>query len=374
MQRRQLIASTAGAIATAGASMLAAPAGAQQTPVANAAQGGNPQSVPAHLQNSSSGPFATQPWGDRQQIAGSRYAIERVTYKSHGTDIVGNAFVPAGSGRKPAIVVIGPVAYVKEQSPMQYASRLVREGYIALAFDPRYHGESGGEPRRLESRRAKVEDLRASIDYLIQRPDVDAQKIHVLGVCQGVNWAIEASTLDPRVKALGLVAGHYLVPEVAALYIGSEAKVAERLVRAKAAREAFDQTGELRYIPIVSATDPQALLTAPVIREFYERWAYRGAFWNFHGLWENRILSMSEADIWGHQVDTVMRQLHTPTLMVHANRAASGPAIPRKLFEQIPAQNKELVWLSDQNQMQFYEDPVTIDQVAPQLARFFQSV
>ncbi|MEO8278072.1 MAG: hypothetical protein ABI564_00195, partial [Ideonella sp.] len=108
------------------------------------------------------------------------------------------------------------------------------------------------------------------------------------------------------------------------------------------------------------------------IREFYERWAYRGAFWNFHGLWENRILAMSEADIWGHQVDAVMLQLHTPTLMVHANRAASGPIVPRKLFEQMPARKKELVWLSDQNQMQFYEDPVTIDQVVPQLARFFK--
>ena len=373
MQRRRLIASTAGAMDKAGVSMLAAPAGAQNTSVATTAQDGSPLSVPAHLQNSTSGPFATQPWDARQQINGVRYAIERVTYTSHGTDIVGNVFVPASTGRKPAVVVIGPVASVKEQSPMQYASRLVREGFAALVFDPRHHGESGGEPRRLESRRSKVEDLRASIDYLVQRPDVDARQIHILGVCQGVNWAIEASTLDPRVKALGLVAGHYLMPEVAALYLGSDANVAERLARAKAAREAFEQSGELRYIPIVSATDPQALLTAPVIREFYERWAHRGAFWNFHGLWENRILAMSEADIWGHQVDTVMRQLQTPTLMIHANRAASGPAVPRQLFEQIPARKKELVWLSDQNQMQFYEDPVTIDQVAPQLACFFQS-
>lgn len=330
--------------------------------------------TPTHLQNTSTGPFSTQPWRGGQRIDAGRYTIERVTYKSQGAEIVGNAFVPKVPGRKSAVVVIGPVAYVKEQSPMQYASRLVREGYVALVFDPRHHGESGGEPRRLESRRAKVDDLRASIDYLIQREDVDAQQIHVLGLCQGSNWAIEACTLDARVKALGLVAGHYLIPEVAALYLGSKENVAERLARAKAAREAFDQSGELRYIPVVSATDPQALLTAPVIREFYERWAYRGPFWNFHGLWENRILAMSETDIWGHQVDAVMQRLHTPTLMVHANRAASGPVIPRKLFEQIPASKKELVWLSDQNQMQFYEDPVTIDQVVPQLARFFQSV
>lgn len=354
--------------------MMAIPAQAQTQPGSVPDQHKPATTTPVHLQNNSAGTFSTQPWNGAQQVDAGRYTIERVIYKSQGIEIVGNAFVPKAPGRKPAVVVIGPVAYVKEQSPMQYASRLVREGYIALVFDPRHHGESGGEPRRLESRRAKVDDLRASIDYLVRRPDVDAQQIQVLGVCQGANWAIEACTLDARVKALGLVAGHYLIPEVAALYLGSAEKVAERLARAKAAREAFDQSGALHYIPVVSATDPQALLTAPVIREFYQRWADRGAFWNFHGLWENRILAMSETDIWGHRVDAVMQQLHTPTLMVHANRAASGPDVPRKLFEQIPARKKELVWLSDQNQMQFYEDPVTIDQVVPHLARFFRSV
>ena len=230
-------------MATAGVSILAAPAGAQNTSVAATAQDGSPLGVPAHLQNSTSGPFATQPWDARQQINGGRYAIERVTYTSHGTDIVGNVFVPASSGRKPAVIVMGPVASVKEQSPMQYASRLVREGFVALVFAPRHHGESGGDPRRLESRRTKVEDLRASIDYLVQRPDVDVRQIHILGVCQGVNWAIEASTLDPRVKALGLVAGHYLMPEVAALDLGSEAKVTERLARGLGTRQALGHFG-----------------------------------------------------------------------------------------------------------------------------------
>ncbi|AMM23145.1 hypothetical protein AX767_01230 [Variovorax sp. PAMC 28711] len=195
----------------------------------------------------------------------------------------------------------------------------------------------------------------------------------MLGICQGANWAIEATTLDTRVRALGVVAGHYLVPETAALYLGSQEEIADRLRRAATARAAFEKSGEVRYIPIVSATDAQALLKAPVIRQFYERWADRGAFWNFHGLWENRITAMSEADIWGHHVDEVIRKLETPTLMVHANLAASGPVIPRKMFEQIPAAKKELLWMGDKNQMQFYEDPITIDRVVPQLARFFRS-
>lgn len=102
-------------------------------------------------------------------------------------------------------------------------------------------------------------------------------------------------------------------------------------------------------------------------------WADRGPFWNFHGLWENRLTTMSEAAIWTHDVRPVIARLTKPTLMVHADRAASGPQVPKDLFEIIPATRKELVWLGSQNQLQFYEDPITIDQVVRRVARFFSS-
>ena len=330
-----------------------------------------PTVIPAHLQNTPTGAFSTQTWGTQSFVDTGSYLIERVTLPSQGVGIVGNALVPKGAGKKPGLVVIGPVAYVKEQSPMQYATRLVKEGFVTVVFDPRFHGESEGTPRRFESRAAKVQDLRAVLDYLAQRPDVDADQLYVLGVCQGVNWAMEACTQDNRVKALGVVAGHYLVPQVAAMYMGSPEKVAERVTRGQQARARYEATGQVDYISIIGHA--QSLLPAPVIAQFYSRWADRGPFWNFHGLWENRITAMSEADIWGHDVAEVMKNLHTPTLMIHANRAASGPAVPKELFALIPAKKKELVFMADQNQMMFYEDPLTIDAVAPKVVAFFKS-
>jgi len=327
--------------------------------------------VPAHLQNTPTGEFSTQSWGAQGRIDAGSYVIERVTLPSQGVTMVGNLLLPKSAGKKPAVVIIGPVAYVKEQSPMQYATRLVREGFIVMAFDPRFHGESDGSPRRFESRAAKVQDIRAVLDDLAKRPDVDANQLFVLGICQGANWAIEACTQDSRVKALSVVAGHYLVPQVAAMYMGSPEKVAERVARGQKAKAKFDETGQVDYIPVVG--DADALLPAPVIKEFYSRWADRGPFWNFHGLWENRITAMSEADIWGHDVAEVMKKLNTPTLMIHANRAASGPVVPKELFALIPAKKKELVFMADQNQMMFYEDPITIDAVAPKVAAFFKS-
>lgn len=363
MNKRQFLKTSA----AAGIDSIAAPLLAQNTPANTTAS----PVVPAHLQNTPTGGFSTQIWGAQSRIDAGGYFIERVTLPSQGSTIVGNALLPKAAGKKAAVVVIGPVAYVKEQSPMQYATRLVREDFITIAFDPRYHGESEGLPRRFESRVARVQDLRAVLDYLAKRPDVDANKLYVLGVCQGTNWAIEASTQDSRVKALGLVAGHYLVPQVAVMYLGTPEKVAERVARGQKARARFEATGQVDYIPIIG--DAEALLPAPVIAQFYSRWADRGPFWNFHGLWENRITAMSEADIWGHNVAEVMKNLNTPTLMIHANRAASGPAVPRELFALIPAKKKELVFMTEQNQMMFYEDPLTIDTVAPKLAAFFKS-
>lgn len=341
------------------------------TPLVAAQESRPVPAAPAHLSGAASGAFATQPWNGEGRLTAGAYVAERVRFASQGVEVIGNAFVPHTGGRHPAVVLIGPVAFVKEQSPVQYASRLAQHGFVALAFDPRHHGESGGEPRRVESGAAKVQDLRAAIDYLVRRPDVDAARVFVVAVCQGVNWGIDAAVADGRVRGLALVAGHYLVPETARLYLGSDEEVSVRLARAAAAREKFERTGAVDYIPVVSMTDPTALLTARPIYEFYARWADRGPFWNFHGLWENRIAAMSEADIWGHRVDASLPKLATPTLMVHADRAASGPEIPRKLFEIIPASNKRLAWLPGRNQLQFYEDPLTIDAVVPEVVRFF---
>jgi hypothetical protein len=321
------------------------------------------------------GPSPTQPWGPDNRFSTPTTSIERVTFQSQGETLVGNLFRPTAVGRKPAVVVLGPVGFVKEQAPMQYASRMVRDGFLTLAFDPRFHGESGGQPRRFESGAEKVKDVGAAIDFLASRDDVDPSRLYVLGICQGANWAIETALVDPRVKKIAVVAGHYLTPEVARMYLGDQANVDLRLNRSRDAETRFRTSGQVDYINVVSPSlaqpDPNALLTAPPIQMFYIRWADRSPFLAHRGLWENRLTAMSEHLIWGHRIDQSALKLTTPTLMIHADRAASGGDIPRRIFASIPAAQKELVWLGGQGQLQFYEDPITIDQTIPHVARFF---
>ncbi|MEH6471025.1 MAG: hypothetical protein V7752_07225 [Halopseudomonas sp.] len=292
-----------------------------------------------------------------------------VEFTSHGETLVGQLFLPPGEGPFPAVSIMGPVAFVKEQSPLQYASRIVRQGIAALIFDPRYHGASSGQPRRYESPQAKIEDLSASIDFLAGHQQIDAQKIGLVGICQGVNWAIEASVRDPRVKSLALVAGHYLLPEIATMYLGDDEAVQQRIERGRKARRAFDQDGKVEYIDIVGSK--QALLTHELIDDWYMPWAKHAPWFAHRGQWENRITAMSEADIWGWRIDNTLRKLETDVVMIHADHAASGAAVPRKLFDSIPAKNKQLHWIEGANQLMFYESPITIDEAIVPLSRHF---
>ena len=100
-----------------------------------------------------------------------------------------------------AIAVSGPFGAVKEQCSGLYAQTLAERGFLTVAFDPSYTGESGGEPRYVASPDINTEDFQAAVDYLISRDDVDAEKIGILGICGWGGLAINAAAIDTRVKA-----------------------------------------------------------------------------------------------------------------------------------------------------------------------------
>lgn len=306
-----------------------------------------------------------------QAAVSQMYDVRDVTFPSSGETLAGKLFMPSGNGPFAAVAVIGPVAYVKEQSPVQYASRLANQGIAVLIFDPRYHGASTGEPRRFESGEAKIEDIGAALDFLSGQDGVAHDRLGVLGICQGANWAIEAAVRDNRVSALGLVAGHYLTPATTTLYLGDDQRVTARMERSAEAKAVFENTGEVRYISIVGSDE--ALLIADAVDQWYTPWDNRAPWFAHRGGWENRITAMSEANIWGWRIDETVPQLKTPVLMVHGDKAASGENIPRDLFDTIPAVDKTLHWINGVNQLQFYEDPLVIDSAVAPLSIHFNT-
>ncbi|MGN0035984.1 MAG: alpha/beta hydrolase [Bacteroidaceae bacterium] len=132
-----------------------------------------------------------------------KVAHEKVTFVNrYGITLAADLYRPKGQNRAlPALAVSGPFGAVKEQSSGRYAQRLAEEGFLTLAFDPSFTGESGGHPRNLASPDLNTEDFSAAVDYLISREDVSADKIGIVGICGFGGFAVNAAAIDTRIKA-----------------------------------------------------------------------------------------------------------------------------------------------------------------------------
>lgn len=127
----------------------------------------------------------------------------KVTFVNrYGITLAADMYVPKGvTGKLPAIAVSGPFGAVKEQSSGLYAQQLAERGYLTIAFDPSFTGESGGMPRRVASPDINTEDFSAAVDFLSVQPEVDAERIGILGICGWGGIAIQSAINDPRIKA-----------------------------------------------------------------------------------------------------------------------------------------------------------------------------
>ena len=131
-------------------------------------------------------------------------ARTKVTFRNHfGIELAGDLYAPkdAPAQGNSALAISGPFGSVKEQSSGFYANQMASRGFIALAFDPSYTGESGGEPRYMNSPDINTEDFMAAVDYLSTRDYIDPEKIGILGICGWGGMAINAAAIDTRVKA-----------------------------------------------------------------------------------------------------------------------------------------------------------------------------
>lgn len=132
-----------------------------------------------------------------------RVEHRKVTFfNRYGITLAADLYKPLNAGgRLPAIAVCGPFGAVKEQAAGLYAQTMAERGFLTIAFDPSFTGESGGTPRYMASPDINTEDFQAAVDYLSNSDEVDPEKIGIIGICGWGGLALNAAALDTRIKA-----------------------------------------------------------------------------------------------------------------------------------------------------------------------------
>lgn len=144
----------------------------------------------------------TQEW-DKTFPQSDKVSHSKVTFHNrYGITLAADVYVPKhAEGRLAAIAVSGPFGAVKEQASGFYAQTMAEQGFLTMAFDPSFTGESGGQPRYMASPDINTEDFQAAVDYLSCRDDVDPDRIGIIGICGWGGMALNTAALDTRVKA-----------------------------------------------------------------------------------------------------------------------------------------------------------------------------
>ncbi len=236
---------------------------------------------------------------------------------------------------------------VKEQMAGLYAKLLARQGFATLAFDFRYFGESGGEPRQLESATAKTQDFKNAMTFLQSLPMIDQKSVGGLAVCASAGYMARAVSEDHRFKAFATVAGWFQHPETTPLFYGGEEGVQRRQDRATAAASKFTQGGQMDYVPAYDPANPDAAM-------FFELDYYANPKRGAVPQWKNQFAVASWSEwLRLNAIDGIAERIHVPALFIHSDNSALPDNVRR--FYGLVAGPKELHRSSQGSQTDYYD-------------------
>ena len=282
--------------------------------------------------------------------------VKKVRFRNRfGIELVGDLYEPKNKpeGKMQAIAISGPFGAVKEQSSGLYAQTLAERGFVTLAFDPSFTGESGGEVRNVASPDINTDDFSAAIDYLITLPDVDENKIGIIGICGWGGFALNAAAQDTRIKAT-VTSTMYDMTRVSAK--GYNDSISEDdLYRIRV--ELNDQrTKEAKGTPIAGASGLPDKLTGKepqFVQDYFNYYKTKIGFHprsiNSNGHWN----VTSTLSLITQPILTYSSTIKSPILMIHGEKAHSR-YFSEDAFKKLIGNNKELMIIPNANHVDLY--------------------
>ncbi len=272
---------------------------------------------------------------------------EKVTFHNrYGITLAADLYKPKGAAADTtlaAIAVCGPFGAVKEQCSGLYAQTLAERGFLTIAFDPSFTGESGGEPRYMASPDINTEDFLAAVDYLSCREDVDAGRIGIVGICGWGGLAINAAALDPRIKATVAATMYDLSRTAAKGYFDEQDSPAARRAQRRAlAEQRTRDYASGTYERAGGVVDPLPEDAPFFVRDYYDYYktprGYHPRSLNSNDGWNvTGTQSFLNQPIlaYANEIDTAVMVLH--------GDAAHSCYMGKDAFAELKGDNKELV-------------------------------
>ncbi|MFC7912102.1 alpha/beta hydrolase [Streptomyces nigra] len=298
--------------------------------------------------------------------------MDTVTFPNGQVTMAGTLYTPEDfdpSRRHAAIVVVHPGGGVKEQAAGLYAGKLAEQGFVALAFDASFQGDSGGEPHHLEDPYARVEDVRAAVDHLQTLDYVDPEHIGALGICAGGGYAVNAAMTDYRIKALTTVSAVNIGTSFRRGWYGTDSDAAavptlQALAQQRTAEAAHG--AEPTYLPYVPAEPDE---NTP--RDLVEAGDYYLTPRAQHPNAKNKFLfTKSVSRIFTFDAFHMVEDLLTQPILVVAGSEAGSLWMSTELHGRARSP-KELKVVEGGTHMDFYDVPKYVDQAISIATPFF---
>lgn len=309
----------------------------------------------------------TQEW-DKVFPASDKVDHRKVTFVNrYGVTLAADMYIPRNAaGQMPAIAVSGPFGAVKEQSSGLYAQQLAEQGFLTIAFDPSFTGESGGMPRRVASPDINTEDFSAAVDFLSVQPDVDAERIGILGICGWGGIAIQAAINDPRIKATVASTMYDMTRVTANGYFDADNSADKRnALRKTLAAKRTDDYRHGKYQRAGGVVDPLPDEAPQFVKDYHAYYKTPRGFHLRSGNSTDGWNSTSSLPFMNFKFFEYADELENAVLIVHGDKAHSY-YFGKEAFALLKGDNKQMLTVKDATHCDLYDqlDKIPFDEIA----------